>query len=141
MKLADYLIDTSALVRLLRDPDVLARWEQTVTAGLVAVCPLVELEFLYTARSVADRAQLEEQLRTVFGWVAMPDRIYERAAETQHELTAQGTHRSAGAVDLLIAATAEDHGLSLLHYDRDFDQVGAVTGQPMRWLAPPGAIK
>ena len=141
MKLADYLIDTSALVRLLRDPDVLDRWEQTVTAGLVAVCPLVELEFLYTARSVADRAQLAERLRTVFGWVAMPDRIYERAAETQLELTARGTHRSAGAVDLLVAATAEHHGLSLLHYDRDFDQVGAATGQPMRWLAPPGAIK
>ncbi|MFI2708882.1 PIN domain nuclease [Micromonospora sp. NPDC018662] len=141
MKLADYLIDTSALVRLLRDPDVLDRWEQTVTAGLVAVCPLVELEFLYTARSVADRAQLVDQLRTVFGWVAMPDRIYERAAETQRELTARGTHRSAGAVDLLVAATAECHELSLLHYDRDFDQVGAVTGQPMRWLAPPNAIK
>ena len=143
MKLADYLIDTSALVRLLRDPDVLDdRWEQTVTAGLVAVCPIVELEFLYTARSVADRAQLEEQLRAVFGWVEMPNRIYDRAAETQLELTARGTHRSAGAVDLLIAATAEYHGLSLLHYDRDFDQGrGAVTGQPMRWLAPTGAIK
>ena len=141
MKLADYLIDTSALVRLLRDPEVLDRWEQTVTAGLVAVCPLVELEFLYTARSVADRTQLADQLRTVFGWVTMPDRVYERAAETQLDLTARGTHRSAGAVDLLIAATAEYHGLSLLHYDRDFDQVGAVTGQPMRWLTPPGAIK
>ncbi|ATO15588.1 PIN domain nuclease [Micromonospora sp. WMMA1998] len=141
MKLADYLIDTSALVRLLRDPDVAKRWEETVTAGLVAVCPLVELEFLYTARSVADRAQLEQQLRTVFGWVAMPDRIYGRAAETQLELTGRGTHRSAGAVDLLVAATAEYHGLSLLHYDRDFDQVGAVTGQPMRWLAAPGTIK
>ncbi|MDW3845212.1 PIN domain nuclease [Micromonospora sp. BRA006-A] len=142
MKLADYLIDTSALVRLLRDPDVLARWDQQVTAGLLAVCPLIELEFLYTARSVADRTRLlAEQLRVAFSWVTMPDRIYERAAEIQGELTARGTHRSAGAVDLLIAATAEYHGLSLLHYDRDFDQVGAVTGQPMRWLARPGTIK
>ncbi|MBM0226029.1 MULTISPECIES: PIN domain nuclease [Micromonospora] len=141
MKLADYLVDTSALVRLLRDPEVLARWEPAITAGLVAVCPLVELEFLYSARSVADRAQLEQQLRIVFGWVAMPDRIYERAVEIQVELTGRGTHRSAGAVDLLIAATAEYQGLSLLHYDRDFDQIAAVTGQPMRWLAPAGSIK
>ncbi|WP_433494701.1 PIN domain nuclease [Micromonospora sp. CA-248089] len=141
MKLADYLIDTSALVRLLRDPDVLARWEPQVTAGLLAVCPLVELEFLHTARSVADRTRLTEQLRAAFGSVVMPDRIYERAAEIQAELTARGTHRSAGAVDLLIAATAEYHGLSLLHYDRDFDQVGAVTGRPMRWLTRPGTIK
>lgn len=141
MKLTDYLVDTSALVRLLRDPDVLSRWEPAITAGLVAICPLVELEFLYSARSVADRARLEQQLRAVFGWVAMPDRIYERATEIQQELTERGTHRSAGAVDLLIAATAEYQGLSLLHYDRDFEQVGAVTGQPMRWLAPAGSIK
>ncbi|SBT50308.1 PIN domain nuclease [Micromonospora auratinigra] len=141
MKIADYLIDTSALVRLLRDPAVLARWEQTLTAGLVAICPLVELEFLYSARSVADRARLEQQLRTVFGWVGMPDGSYERAAEIQADLTARGTHRSAGAVDLLIAATAEHQGLSLLHYDRDYDQVAAVTGQPMRWLAPAGSLK
>lgn len=54
---------------------------------LVAVCPIVELEFLYTARSVADRSRLDHRLRTVFGWVAMPDRIYERAADIQLELT------------------------------------------------------
>lgn len=141
MNVADYLVDTSALARLLRDPAIRAHWEPPITAGLLAVCPLIELEFLYTARSVADRARLEQQLRAAFAWVAMPDRIYVRAAEIQAELTAAGTHRSAGAVDLLIAATAECQGLSLLHYDRDFAQVGAVTGQPMRWLAQAGSIK
>ncbi|MEU4771257.1 PIN domain nuclease [Micromonospora sp. NPDC023644] len=141
MRLADYLVDTSALVRLLRDPDTQARWEQPLTAGLLAVCPLVELEFLYSARSQADRRWLGDRLRTAFSWVGMPDRIYERATEIQDELTARGTHRSAGAVDLLIAATAEYQGLSLLHYDRDFDQIAEVTGQPVRWLAPAGTIK
>ncbi|MGK5521886.1 PIN domain nuclease [Micromonospora sp. URMC 107] len=141
MRLADYLVDTSALVRLLRDPDTQARWEQPLTAGLLAVCPLVELEFLYSARSLTDRRWLGDRLRTVFSWVGMPDRIYERAAEIQDQLTARGTHRSAGAVDLLIAATAEHQGLSLLHYDRDFDQIAEVTGQPVRWLAPAGTIK
>ncbi|MGC4807982.1 PIN domain nuclease [Micromonospora sp. DT233] len=141
MRLADYLLDTSALVRLLRDPALRSRWEPSVTAGLLAVCPLVELEFLYTARSVADRAWLGEQLRAAFSWVAMPDRSYERAAEIQQELTERGAHRSAGTVDLLLAATAEYHGLCLLHYDRDFDQVAAVTGQPVRWIAPAGTIK
>ncbi|MGN9803097.1 PIN domain nuclease [Micromonospora sp. L32] len=141
MKLADYLVDTSALVRLVRDPALRSRWEPAATAGLLATCPLVELEFLYTARLAADRARLQQLLRTAFSWVAMPDRSYERAAEIQEELTARGTHRSAGAVDLLLAATAEYQGLSLLHYDRDFDQIAAVTGQPMRWIAPPGTIK
>ncbi|MFY1597512.1 PIN domain-containing protein [Micromonospora sp. WMMD737] len=64
-----------------------------------------------------------------------------RAAEIQRQPTARGTHRSAGAVDLLIAATAKYQDLSLLHYDRDFDQIAEVTGQPVRWLAPAGTIK
>ncbi|MGN9807947.1 PIN domain nuclease [Micromonospora sp. BQ11] len=141
MRLADYLVDTSALVRLLRHEALRSRWEPALTAGLLAVCPLVELEFLYTAKSTADREWLQGQLRIVFGWVAMPDRIYERAAEMQHDLTGRGAHRSAGAVDLLIAATAEYQGLSLLHYDRDFDQIAKVTGQPVRWVASPGSVK
>ncbi|WP_422734335.1 PIN domain nuclease [Micromonospora sp. WMMD558] len=141
MRLADYLVDTSALVRLLRNAELRARWESPLTAGLIAVCPVVELEFLYTARSAADREWLQHQLRTVFGWVMMPDRGYERAAEIQHDLTLRGVHRSAGAVDLLIAATAEYHGLSLLHYDRDFDQIANVTGQPATWVARAGSIK
>ncbi|HEX7744947.1 MAG TPA: PIN domain nuclease [Micromonosporaceae bacterium] len=141
MNLADYLIDTSALVRLLRESSIRARWEQAVAAGLVALCPLTELEFLYSARSAADRRWLQTRLRDAYIWMEMPDRIYRRAAEVQAELTAQGTHRSAGPVDLLVAATAEAHQLTLLHYDRDFDQIARVTGQPMRWLAAPGVIK
>ncbi|MEH1012186.1 PIN domain nuclease [Micromonospora sp. CPCC 206060] len=141
MKLADYLVDTSALVRLLREPELRTRWEPAVAAGLLAVCPLTELEFLYSARSAADRVWLVGQLRAAYTWVEMPDRIYRRADEVQVGLTGQGAHRSAGAVDLLVAATAETHQLTLLHYDRDFDQIGRVTGQPMRWIAAPGSIK
>jgi predicted nuclease of predicted toxin-antitoxin system len=55
--------------------------------------------------------------------------------------TGSTSGRSAGAVDLLIAATAEYQSLSLLHHDRDFDQIAGVTGHPMRWLAPAGTIK
>lgn len=135
-----YLLDTSALVRLLRDPGIRDRWEQQVTAGLVAVCPVVELELLYTARSKADREELLELLRTAFAWVAMPERVFEQAARVQAALTAQGGHRSAGPVDLLVAATAELHGLALVHYDGDFDQIVQVTGQPATWLAEPGTI-
>jgi predicted nucleic acid-binding protein len=38
-------------------------------------------------------------------------------------------------VDLLIAATAERAGLTLLRDDRDFDTVAAMTGQPVRRVA------
>lgn len=52
----------------------------------------------------------------------------------------RGQHRSAGAVDLLVAATAELNTLTLVHYDRDFDQIAKATGQPAVWLAPAGSI-
>jgi hypothetical protein len=140
MSLAHYLVDTSALVRLLRNEQVRARWEQQITAGLVAVCPIVELELLYTARSKADRDELGELLRAAFGWVAMPERVFDRASEIQAAMTGRGTHRSAGAVDLLIAAAAELHALVLLHYNRDFELVGEVTGQRTQWLADAGSL-
>jgi hypothetical protein len=133
-------VDTSALVRLLRSPPVRSRWEEQIAAGLVALCPIVELEFLHTARSKGDREELVELLHTAFVWTPMPDRVFDRGAEIQAALTARGTHRSAGAVDLLVAAAAENHGLALLHYDRNFDRVGDVTGQATQWLAEPGSL-
>jgi hypothetical protein len=135
-----FLLDTSALIRLLRDAAVRARWDQQITAGLVAVCPVVELEVLYTARSKADRSKLVNLLETAFAWVAVPDRAFDRAGAVQEALTAHGAHRSAGTVDLLVAATADLHGLTLVHYDRDFDQISKITGQAAAWLAPPGSI-
>jgi predicted nucleic acid-binding protein len=58
----------------------------------------------------------------------------------QQGLTDRGTHRSAGVADLFVAATAEAHGMTLLHYDADFVEVANVTGQPIRWLADRGTI-
>lgn len=135
-----YLLDTSALVRIFRQPAVRARWEEQITAGLVAVCPIIELEFLHTARSKADRDELVDLLAATFCWVPIPDRAFTRAVEVQADLTSRGTHRSAGPVDLLVAATAELHSLVLVHYDRDFDQIGEVTAQGLAWVATPGSI-
>ena len=130
---AQFLIDTSALARMMRAGAESFGWDQAVAAGLVAVCPIAELEFFYSARSAADRARGIEDMRAVFGWVPVHDRAYSRAWEVQGDLTAKGEHRSAGPVDLVIAATAELSGLTLLHHDHDFDTITAVTGQPTRW--------
>jgi predicted nucleic acid-binding protein len=133
-----FLVDTSALVRIFREETVRRRWEQQITAGILAVCPVIELEFLYSARSKADRQELVELLRAAFAWVVVPDRAFDRATEVQALLTDLGAHRSAGAVDLLVAATAELHGLTLLHYDHDFDQIVRVTAQRAQCIASAG---
>lgn len=130
---AQFLIDTSALARMMLPGSESLGWDQAVAAGLVAVCPITELEFLYSARSARDRANLIGELRAAFGWVPVHDRAYSRAQEIQGDLTARGEHRGAGPVDLVVAATAELHGLALLHHDRDFDVIAGVTGQATRW--------
>ncbi|MET0416685.1 MAG: PIN domain nuclease [Actinoplanes sp.] len=140
MGMTGFLADTSAVLRILYNPDVLAQWNDIVTSGIVSMCAITELELLYTVRSKADRERQEALLRETFRWVVMPDRVFEQAAKVQADLTARGAHRSAGPVDLLTAATAEAHGLTLLHYDADFLQVSAVTGQRVRWVAEPGSV-
>ncbi|MBM2615364.1 PIN domain nuclease [Actinoplanes sp. LDG1-06] len=140
MNLARFLIDTSAVVRLLRNPDVRARWQPQITAGVMGICPITELELLHSARSKADREEWLELLNATFAWIVMPDQVFGRAAEIQAAMTARGTHRSAGAVDLILAATAELNDLTLVHYDRDFDEVAKATDQPTTWIAPPGSI-
>ncbi|MFI1382922.1 PIN domain-containing protein [Embleya sp. NPDC020886] len=94
------------------------------------------LEFFHGARSVEDRSQGIEDMRAIFGWVPIDDRAYTRAWQVQEALTKWGQHRSAGAVDLVVAATAELQGLTLLHRDRDFDCIAAVTGQALQWYGP-----
>jgi predicted nucleic acid-binding protein len=140
MRPIGYLADTSAFVRLAREPALRDAWREQIGAGVVAVCPATELEILFSARSKSHRDEILAALREAFRWVLMPDRVFERAADVQEGLTNRGTHRSAGPVDLLGAATAEMHGLTLLHYDADFRAVADVTGQPMRWVAEPGTI-
>jgi len=135
-----YLIDTSAAVRVLVEPAVRKAWHETIAAGVVAVCDPVELELLYSARSLADRLRKKELFGELFGWVSAPDNAWTRAHQVQQLLTERGQHRSAGVPDLLIAATAEAHDLTVLHYDRDFETVREVTGQPTHWIAPPGTI-
>lgn len=133
MSAAQFLIDTSALARLLRPGAESFGWDQAVAAGLVAVCPVTELEFFFSARSAKDRDRLIEDTRSAFAWVPVHDRAYSRAREVQGELTAVGKHRGAGPVDLVVAATAELSGLTLLHHDRDFATIATVTWQPLRW--------
>ncbi|TDB87116.1 PIN domain nuclease [Actinomadura sp. KC216] len=135
-----WLADTSAVVRLLRDDRAYAQWEDMLARRLVGVCPITELEIYYSARSAADRANLLDEVGEVFGWLAMPDRAYERALMVQGELTTRGQHRAPGPVDLLVAAAADLHGVTLLHYDRDFDQIANASGQAMQWLAEPGTL-
>ncbi|GLX18431.1 PIN domain nuclease [Streptomyces lavendulae] len=133
-----YLTDTSAVVRVLTDEDVRKAWRDHLAEGVVGICEVTELEILFSARSLADRLEKEALLGELFNWTPVPESVYVRARAVQRLLTGRGEHRSAGPVDLLVAATAELTGLTLLHCDKDFDAIARATGQPTRWVARPG---
>ncbi len=131
MSHALYLIDTSGLFRILQG-ELRKAWSDQLAAGVIATCPIVELEFLYSARSLADRLEKQRLMHDLLGWVPVHERAFERAEQVQQLLTEAGMHRSAGPVDLLIAATAEYERLTVLCHDRDYQTVATVTGQPVK---------
>ncbi|MFH9858452.1 PIN domain nuclease [Streptomyces sp. NPDC017202] len=139
MSAAAHLIDTGALVRVLKQP-ARALWEKPLEEGLIARCPLTEIEFLCSAKNAEDRAGLVEDLDALFSRIPVDDRAMTRAWDVQRELAEKGRHRSAGAVDLLVAATAELQGLTVLHHDNDFETIASVTGRSTQWLAAPGSL-
>ncbi len=134
---ASYLADTSALARLAR-PAVDAALSPLIEAGQVATCGMVELELLYSSRGPDDYARRRQQLRDGFESLSMPDEVWRRALQVQAELARTSAHRGAALPDLLIAATAERHGVPVLHYDHDYDLIASITGQSVRWVVPRG---
>jgi predicted nucleic acid-binding protein len=69
-------------------------------------------------------------------------REWDRAADVMRALLERGPlhHRSVQLPDLLIAAAAESADVPVLHYDRHFELIAQVTGQPLRALAPIGSL-
>ena len=60
--------------------------------------------------------------------------IGDRAVAVQSALAERGQHRAPSIPDLLIAATAELADLTVLHVDKDFELIAALTGQPVERL-------
>ncbi len=61
--------------------------------------------------------------------------IEDRVVAVQSALAERGQHRAPSIPDLLIAATAELAELTVLHLDKDFELIAALTGQPHERLA------
>jgi predicted nucleic acid-binding protein len=68
--------------------------------------------------------------------------VWRRALDVLERIAALGParHRPFPLADLLIAAAAERAEIPILHYDRHFELVAEVTGQPVRAIAPLGSL-
>jgi predicted nucleic acid-binding protein len=134
-----YIADKSALARL-RYPEVSAALTPLILAGEVATCGLIEMEVLYSARGYEDLVRTRSTRALAFPLVPITQADFDRAIEIMEALAQRGHHRAVGIPDLLIAALAEREGLTVIHYDADFGIVAAITGQPMQWVVPRGAV-
>ena len=132
----DYLVDTSVWARALQ-PRVLQRLE-AIGGHRLWTCRLVDLEVVYGthSRDVAQAVAARRGLPSV----ELPPAAFERALTSAALLASRNLHRHAKPVDLVIAAAAELNGLTVLHYDRDFDNIAKVTRQPVEWVARPGTL-
>jgi predicted nucleic acid-binding protein len=114
--------------------------EWRVRRGLVGLSVATELELGFSAQSVEGCRTMRKTLVDQLIRVGLPLRAEDRAREVQVQLIERGQHRAVSVPDLLIAATAEIEGLTVLHYDADFDLIAEITGQACEWIVPKGSI-
>ena len=133
-----YLIDKSALARM-GHPRVQARLGPIIEAGEAATCAIVELEVLYSTRNQSDHTRTRTRRALAYRHIPLTEGMFRRAIDVQGLLAVHGRHRLP-IPDLIIAAAAEAAGMTVLHYDADFDAIAAVTHQEVEWVAPRGSL-
>jgi predicted nucleic acid-binding protein len=129
-----WLIDKSALVRLGASADV-ELWAERIERGLVRIATVTLLEVGYSARNAEElRAGLyDAPVGSMPVEYATPT-AEDRAVEVLALLADRGHHRAPSVPDLLIAATAESAGLTVLHDDKDFELIAEITRQVVERL-------
>jgi predicted nucleic acid-binding protein len=132
-----HLLDTSVLTRL-RAPAVRETIEPKAQRGELARAGISDLEIGFSARNDAEWDRLSDAVK-VFELVETAAEHVHRARQVQRLLAARH-QRGRKVPDLLVAAAAEAQGLTVLHYDADFDLIAAATGQSCEWVVPVGSI-
>ena len=132
------LLDASAFWRLgssQLDAERRREVADWIARGIVAASTLLLLE-TRAGRDLppADPGELP--------WLWISERAERRATDLQQQLRAAHQHLGVPPLDYLIAAIAEDHGASILHYDADFERLAAHTdlAATVEALAPLGSL-
>ena len=133
--MTDWLIDTSALARLGTCPDA-AVWVERIQRGSIRIATVSRLEVGYSARSGPDlRTAVRRAPLAAMPLEYQTPAIEDRVLEVQMRLADHGHHRAPSVPYLIVAATAELAGLTVLHVDKDFELIADVTGQNLERLA------
>lgn len=123
----NYLVDTSALVRIIRG-QVDARWDDLVERGMLAICEPVLVEAL-TMADAKSYGRVEDEIRGTYPWVPVPDDVWSIVGSVRRDLAAQSQHQGLSIADHLVVATAIRLKLVVLHEDTDFETVARLVPQ------------
>lgn len=130
--MSGWILDKSAAARA---GDAAFAADLAELAGSLHLCPVGELEQLYSARSVRHYDELQADLRASLIVVAAPADVLEQALDLQRDLAHHhGMWHRTPIPDLLIAVTAVHHGLGVVHVDADFDRIAEVRPLSVRRL-------
>jgi len=132
-----HLVDTSVLKRL-SVAEVRSVVEPLADAGRLARAGITDLEVGYSARNAREWDRLVGAL-DVLELVETTAAHVLRAKQLQRHLASK-SQRGRKIPGLLIAAAAEDKGLTVLHYDQDFDMISKITGQRCQWVVSAGTV-
>lgn len=132
MVVAGWILDKSAAARS-AEPGVRRQLEEL--AGALYLCPVGELEQLYSARSAEDYDRLKSGLHRSFDVVSAPPDLLDRALALQQDLAQHhGMWHRTPIPDLMIAETALHHELGVAHVDRDYERIAEVRPLTVRRL-------
>jgi predicted nucleic acid-binding protein len=134
-----WLLDTSALAVAHR-PEVAEQIEPLLRAQLIYTCPVLDLEALATARTADDYRTMATHRREAYRAVPLQPTIGDAALALQARLTRRARSALAEPRDLVVAATALEHNLSVLHYRRVFEVLAELCDVDQRPVAPLGSL-
>jgi predicted nucleic acid-binding protein len=134
-----WLLDTSAIA-VSHHPRVLDQLSPMLRAGLLYTCPVLDIEALAAARSPEGYRVMVVERREAYRTVPLTAAIGERAMALQSRLSRRAHYQVVDANDLIVAATAIENDLTLLHYDRGFELLGQLSGLEQCPIVPLGSL-
>ena len=116
-----FLVDSSAVWRLQRQPELTEAWNFSLLGGAVGSCDPQRAEFRRSARNADEFDQMNQTFRDVYPDVPVPKSVWKWIDSAQYRLAVAGAVRALSVVDLLICGTAAARGLVVLHDDADYE--------------------
>jgi predicted nucleic acid-binding protein len=123
-----YLVDSSVWIRLFRrspPKNIAERVDDLLERQVAATNGLITVEIVSGATNEKEFADSSATLGALHQ-LSLNDRTWSRAARLGYDLRRRGL--TCLTPDLIIAASAIEHGAVLVHADADFDRIAANSG-------------